>query len=361
LNRIAPSPEFQLPASLQPPSAESDRIAAASVAVVIVNYRTPELTKRCVAALAAERERLPRLRAAVVDGGSGDASPQILAKALAEPEYADWVSFLPLAINGGYGWANNQAILRLAGEKNSPEFIHILNPDAEVSEDAVARLVGELQAHPRCGAAGSQLLAPGGHAVASAFRFPSAGREFVAAARSEAIGRMLGIAPMVVRATESTEVDWVSGASVMFRSEALRDAGLFDDGFFLYFEEVELMHRMSAKGWSVRHVPESRVVHVEGASTGGPAARAQPRAWYESRRRYFALTSGRSSLVGVNLAWLVGRAAGIAKNALRASADGDGMRSGDLLRFGFWPGASRPSVPSWGEPPGRPPAWMERR
>ena len=99
----------------------------------------------------------------------------------------------------------------------------------------------------------------------------------------------------------------------MFRAEALRDVGLFDDGFFLYFEEVELMHRMKAKGWTVRHVPQSRVVHIEGASTGGPAARAQPRTWYESRRRYFALTGGVLSLVTANAGRLAGRAVGLAK------------------------------------------------
>jgi hypothetical protein len=205
------------------------------------------------------------------------------------------------------------------------------------------------------------LLAPEGRDVPSAFRFPSIGREFVAAARSEALGRMLGIAPAVINASGSTEADWVSGASVMFRAEALREAGLFDDGFFLYFEEVELMHRMRARGWTVRHVPQSRVTHVEGASTGGPAARAQPRHWYDSRRRYFTLTGGPLLLAGANLARFVGRAAGSAKGMLRKS-EGDGTRSRDLLRSGLWPSAAdaRPSVPRWGDAPGKPPAWMRR-
>jgi hypothetical protein len=333
-----------------------------NVAVVIVNYRTPELTKRCLAAVKGERRQLPKLRAVVVDGGSGDGSADALAKAVADPDYSEWVEFLPLAINGGYGWANNQAILSLAREPNPPEFIHILNPDAEVSEGAVMRLVDEMQAQPRCGAAGSQLLAPGGRPVPSAFRFPSVGRELVAAAGSEALGRVLGIALTVVEANESAHVDWVSGASVLFRAEALRDVGLFDDGFFLYFEEVELMHRMKAKGWSVRQVPESRVVHIEGASAGGPAARAQPRTWYESRRRYFALTRGRMSLVAANLARLAGRAVGLAKGMVRPSDGGDATRIGDLLRSGLWPSSEdqKPSVPAWGDPPGKPPAWMER-
>lgn len=340
------------------PSINSD-VAGADVAVVIVNYRTPDLTMHCLAALRRERERLPKLRAVVVDGGSGDGSAQALENAVADPSCAGWVSFIPLAINGGYGWANNQAILTLASEPRPPEFIHILNPDAEVRDGAVALLIGELHAHPKCGAAGSQLLAPSGREVPSAFRFPSIGRELVAGAQSEVLGRMLGVAPTVVTSSQSVKVDWVSGASVMFRAETLRDVGLFDDGFFLYFEEVELMHRMKTKGWSVRHVPQSRVVHVEGASTGGPAAKAQPRTWYESRRRYFALAG--SSILGANFAWLAGRGAGLLKSLLHRSDCTDGTRASDLLRFGFAAAKAKPSVPSWGDPPGKPPAWMGRR
>jgi len=347
--------------SLSPPSkARSASIRDSEVVVVTLNYRTPGLTRRCLAALAKERDRLPLLRAVMVDGGSGDGSAEELAKLLGHRDYADWVEFMALRINGGYGWANNQAILSLARTPNPPEFVHILNPDTEVRKGAVEQLVEELKSAPRCGAVGSQLIAPDGAAVPSAFRFPSLGREFVAAARSEAVGRWLGIAPTVVNSSKSAEVDWVSGASVMFRAEALRDVGLFDDGFFLYFEEVELMHRMKAKGWTVRHVPQSRVVHIEGASTGGPAARAQPRTWYESRRRYFALTGGVLSLVTANAGRLAGRAVSLAKSAVGRSTAGDGIRTGDLLRSGLWPAAKdrRPAVTSWGDTPGKPPAWM---
>ena len=343
-----------------PPPINSD-VAGAQVAVVIVNYRTPDLTKHCLAALGRERDRLPKLRAVIVDGGSGDESADVLENAVADPTCGGWVSFIPLAINGGYGWANNQAILTLAREQNPPEFVHILNPDAEVRDGAVAHLINELLTHPKCGAAGSKLLAPSGREVSSAFRFPSIGRELVAGAQSDALGQLLGVAPTVVSSNQSTEVDWVSGASVMFRAETLRHVGLFDDGFFLYFEEVELMHRMKTKGWGVRHVPQSLVVHIEGASTGGPAARAQPRIWYESRKRYFALTGGPISMIGANLAWLVGRGAGLLKSLLGRSSDDDGLRVSDLFRFGFVSVKAEQSVPSLGDPPGEPPAWMGRR
>jgi N-acetylglucosaminyl-diphospho-decaprenol L-rhamnosyltransferase len=319
------------------------------------------LTVRCLAALRGEKRSLPELRAVVVDGGSGDGSATILAQAVAQPDYRDWVSFLPLPLNGGFGWSNNQAMLTLARQSSPPEFIHLLNPDTEIIEGAVVSLVEHLRAHARCGAAGSQLLGRDGEPAASAFTFPSAGLDFVTSSQSEFLGRLVGVGPRTVNAEHSIEVDWVTGASVMFRSAALRETGLFDDGFFLYFEEVELMHRLRARGWTVRHVPASRVVHIEGASTGVGAAAAPgplPAYWYRSRRRYFTLTGGASAALGANLAWLAGHAAGKVKAAFGRTPPGARVR--DLMRFGFWPRPNDggPSVPAWGDAPGKPPAWM---
>jgi len=316
-----------------------------------------------MATLSRERVSLPSLRVVVVEGGSGDNSAEVLAEALKDPEYLDWVSLLPLEANGGYGWANNQAILTLAREPSPPDFIHVLNPDTEVGEGAVVALATELIANPRCGAAGSQLLTPDREPTASAFRFPSAGREFAGAAQSDAIRRALGIKAIVVSPEQSGEVDWVTGASVMSRATALQETGLFDDGFFLYFEEVELMHRLRSMGWTVRHVPASRVTHIEGAATGvgaGAVERPFPRYWYRSRRRYYELTGGTPALVAANLSSLAGQAIAGFKRRLGRPPAGKSLRTDDFLRLGIWPSGrdSRPSVPRLGDAPGKPPAWM---
>ena len=343
--------------------ADDAAVTRVSVAAVIVNYRTPDLTAECVAKLAAERRSLPLLRAVVVDGGSNDGSADRLGELAAEDTYRDWVSFIPLQLNGGFGWANNQAILAFAREPSPPDFIYLLNPDAQVTEGAVSALVRDILAHPRCGAAGSELLNEDGSLAASAFRFPSPGRELTAAAQSEKLGRLLGVAPSAVSAEGAREVDWVTGASVLIRSEALRQAGLFDDGFFLYFDEVELMHRLWARGWTVRHVPESRVFHLEGAATGLGSAEAQPYPdyWYQSRRRYFALTGGRAALAEANLGWLAGRLAAAPKRLLgRKVVSRASIRK--LLRSTFGgPDDLRPSAARWGDVPGKSPAWMKNR
>lgn len=342
----------------------SEAEAPPHVAVVIVNYRTPDLAAGCVRSLLAERAALPNLQVVVVDGGSGDDSAERLAAALAAPELADWVSLLALPINGGFGWANNQAMLRLLQQQRPPDFIHLLNPDTEIEPGAIVRLAEHLHQHPRCGAVGSLLLDPDGSTAGSAFRFPSIGREFVRGCATPALGRVLGIAPTMVE-DPSVEPDWVTGASVMFRADALRDAGLFDDGFFLYFEEVELMWRLRRAGWSVAFEPQSRVVHVGGAATGVHIAKVErrPAYWFNSRRRMFVRTQGRAAAAAAAMAWMAGRmlwkvraGLGLARGRPTAAPEtADHLQRSLRAR----PEDHRPAVAQWTDPPGTPPAWMD--
>lgn len=334
---------------------------ARRIAVVIVNYRTPDLAIGAVAALEPERVAEPDLQVVVVDGGSGDGSAERLAGAFAG---SDWVEVLPLPENGGFGWANNQAMLRLLQSDTPPDYIHLLNPDTEVEPGAVSRLADVLDAHPRCGAVGSQLLEPDGAASGSAFSWLTIGRELDRGAKLGLLGRLLGHKDYQI-IQPAGEVDWVTGASVMLRAAALREAGLFDTGFFLYFEEVELMWRIHKAGWTIRHEPASRVRHVGGAATGINGSReealrpARPDYWYRARRRYLTLSFGRPAALTASLAWLAGHATLLARRLIGSGkahpmVEADARR---LMRHGFAPVAQPPAFPQWDEPPGRPPAW----
>ncbi len=338
--------------------------------MVTVNYRTSALTERCVAALAKERERLSDLRAVIVDGGSGDGSAEELAKALAGPNYSSWVEFLPLPINGGFGWANNRGIQYLMRNFNPPRYIHLLNPDTEVEEGAVGFLADYLDDHPRTAAVGSQLVGFDGSLAGSAFNFPSIRGEFARAAATRALERLLKVPPISIEAREATEVDWVSGGSVMLRVEALREVGLFDEGFFLYNEEVELMWRLRKAGWSVAVEPRSRVRHVGGGATGisdrATSGRIQPRKpvyLFRSRARYFGLTRGRVAAMAAYGAWLAGHALWRARRLLGVPI---GKRieheARDHIRNGF-PRShdTEPAVALLNGDEIRPPEWMERR
>ena len=354
----------------EPSILSTDPAASVSVATVIVNYRTPDLAIECLGALAMQRNETPGLKAIIVDNRSDDGSSEKLAEAVADPAFAHWVEFVPLALNGGFGWGNNQAILRLLRKPDPPEFIHLLNPDTIVKPGAVSSLVSLLRRMPRVGAVGSRLIEPDGHVAGSAFRFPTVAREFVRGSHTLGLGRLLGIAGAVMPQAHAGPVDWVTGASVMFRTQALREAGLFDDGFFLYFEEVELMWRLRRAGWAVWAEPASRVLHIGGAATGldsGNKAviRPLPDYWFESRARYFALTGGRARALFANLAWLAGNLFWSVRKLLGSGNrmfDTPGERAG-LLGHGLAAQAFdlTHAIVRYDDPLDRDPAWMRNR
>ncbi|MDO6413269.1 glycosyltransferase family 2 protein [Sphingomonas sp. BIUV-7] len=341
---------------------------ARSIAIVMVNYRTPELALAALASVAGERAAEPGLRAILVDGGSGDGSSETLAAALHGSSLAEWVQLLALPLNGGFGWANNQAIQRLLQGHDPPDYIHLLNPDTRIETGAVSRLADVLDRNARCGAVGSLLLEPDGSPSGSAFAFPSVRRELIRGGRMAILERLFAKGRLVSFGEAADEVEWATGASVMMRAAALRGSGLFDTGFFLYFEEVELMWRMRRAGWSIRHEPASRIVHVGGAATGVNGSRPTalrpklPAYWYASRRRFLALTGSRGRAVAASAAWLAGHGLLMARRMI-GSAKQHAIVERDarsLLKNGLLPTVRdrKAAVARWDDPPGEPPAWM---
>jgi N-acetylglucosaminyl-diphospho-decaprenol L-rhamnosyltransferase len=109
---------------------------------------------------------------------------------------------------------------------------------------------------------------------------------------------------------EAMQVDWVSGAAMMIRREVLLDVGLLDDGYFLYFEEVDFCFRATRAGWSVYYVPDSVVTHLQAQATGftddRKDKRRYPDYWFASRRRFFVKNRGRTQAVLADLAFILG-------------------------------------------------------
>jgi hypothetical protein len=357
--------------SSQPDTAAGrSTVADDFVAVIIVNYRTPKLTMKCLQSLEQEQSSFRKLEAMVVDGGSGDGSAEELAAWIGRPEYRDWVDLLALDLNGGYGWANNEAMRALGKKAEQPDYIQVLNPDTEVESGAVKVLAEYLDNNPRVAAVGSQLFEPDGSKAGSAFNFPTLRGELARGARTGLFDRLLNVPPIAVTPRAATAVDWVTGASVMFRTEALRQVGLFDEGFFLYHEEIELMWRLRRARWAIAFEPRSRVRHVGGAATGVRSIAAptqlgprKPAYWYRSRTRMFALIGGRSLAAGAFMTWLIGhliwrtrRALGFAPGTQRIDHE---LR--DHLRLAFPRAAdAQNAVGSWDAEPGARPAWMLR-
>lgn len=338
------------------------------IAVIIVNYRTPALSIACLNALGGSRGAFEDLLAIVVDGGSGDGSAETIARSIEANSQQAWAKSMPLPINGGFGFANNRAMLALSRDGTFPNAIALINPDARVRPGALEALTRLLEREPQAGAVGALLEHEDGRPQASAFHFPSLRGEFCRGARTALVERVLRQPASRIDLDVASEVPWVTGAAVLFRTEALRSVGLFDEGFFLYFEETDLMRRMRQRGWTVWHEPAARVVHEGGAATqlrdpetGRPLAKRLPQYWYEARRRYFVRAGGRAYAIAAGIAWLTGHLVWKLKRTLTGKDDDGPVRgSSDLIKYGLLPSASdmRDGSVAFGVDLFATPAWM---
>jgi GT2 family glycosyltransferase len=166
--------------------------------------------------------------------------------------------------NTGYARACNKGIA-LAREP----YIMVMNSDVVLHPDTVSRLVEFLDRNPRAGVAGPRVLNADGSLQFSCRRFPSMLQSFVHAF----MGLFRAENPystsykmMNMDRVRETDVDWVSGAFMMLRRDALSETGRFDEKYFMYVEDVDLCWRMWRAGWTVDYVPEATVVHHIGMS-----------------------------------------------------------------------------------------------
>jgi GT2 family glycosyltransferase len=175
-----------------------------------------------------------------------------------------------------------------------------------------------MESHPQVGIAGSQLENADGGLDSSAHIFPSPLSELDAGARLGVLSRFLYRYAVTSAPQNLSHVcDWVSGASMMIRRQVIEDIGWMDEKFFLYFEEVDYCRRARQAGWECWYVPDSRVVHLEGASTGIRASsKRRARYWYDSRRRFFVKHYGITGLVAADMLRVIGQLSFVLRKSL---------------------------------------------
>jgi len=295
--------------------------------VVIVNFRTVSLTLQGLEHLLRDMEGIDGA-VTVVDNDSGDGSYETLCAQVEERGWGDRVTVVSSGRNGGFGFGNNVAIRRGLAQPEPPQYVYLHNPDARVTPGTLKTMLAFLDAHPEVGIAGTQIHDPGAGVHASAFRFPSALSEIEGAMRFGPVSRLLRKHSVWADTpTETAEVDWVSGASVFFRREVFETVGLFDENFFLYFEEVDLCRRAREAGWRVWTVHEAVVEHEEGAATDiKNKAKRVPEFWLDSRRYYFLKAKGRRGMWLADVAWATSHSLWRVRRALQRLPDDDPPR-----------------------------------
>jgi N-acetylglucosaminyl-diphospho-decaprenol L-rhamnosyltransferase len=228
-----------------------------SLDVVIVSYRCRNLLQGCLATLRAHALSRP-LRVTVVDNDSRDGTVEMVAKEFTE------VRLLAADRNLGFSAANNLAIR--GGEST---YVLALNPDTRLTEGALDRLVELMDSRPEIGICGCRLEREDGSLDHAARRsFPTvlgALGHFTGVGRRRSTGSLAQYrAPDV----DSGPVDAVNGAFMLMRRTTLDEIGLFDEGFWLYMEDLDLCYRCWEVGQVVWYEPDVTVVHVKHGTTG---------------------------------------------------------------------------------------------
>jgi GT2 family glycosyltransferase len=234
------------------------------LSVSIVNTNSRELLLACLETL-----RKASAEVVVLDNASEDGSVDAVRERFPE------VRLIAQDFRAGFG-ANHNTVIRAT----SGRYVYVLNEDTTADDWAFDRVLAYLDAHPRVAVLGPRLVYPSGALQDSAWRFPT---PLVSTLGLLTVGKV-GIKQSggdVPRA-----VDWVMGAALVLRREALDQVGLFDEEFFLYSEEVDLQFRLRRAGWEVHYFPAATVVHHESQFSAEIPERRIHEMW-RSRHRYW--------------------------------------------------------------------------
>lgn len=291
------------------------------VGIAIVSWNVRDLVLRCLATVFASHGVTPDV--VLVDNASADGTVEAVRAAFPS------VRVLPNADNRGFTAANNQAFRLLgvldanildanvdATEADSteldddaapaatregtapPAYTMLLNPDTELPPSALATLVAALDADAALGAVGPRLRYADGSLQPSRYRDPT---PLTCLCDSTPLAWHWPTNPVVRRYhladapdDRAQDVDWLNGAALVVRSDALRAVGGLDEGFFMYSEEADLCRRLRALGRRVRFEPAAEIVHHEGRSSGQVVAARHVR-FHRSRLRYCLKYDGRAA------------------------------------------------------------------
>lgn len=277
------------------------------LAVIIVNYRTSGLVIQCLESLLGQ---LVELNAGVVlvDNCSSDDSVETFKAWLAEHDANRIVRLIESDVNAGFSAGNNLGI-----DAVEAEYYLLLNSDTIVRRGAVGILMQTADDHPSAGIVGPRLEWPNGLPQESCFRYHSPVSEFIDAAKTGLITNALKRfnVPLPV-SDKPMGPQWTSFACALIRRAVIADVGLMDDGYFMYFDDVDYCRRACKAGWNIWHNPQARVVHLRGGTSPVKKRMSErarlPRYFYASRARYFFVTYGWTGLTMANLLWWAGRA-----------------------------------------------------
>ncbi len=285
------------------------------LAIVVVSFNTRNLLHACLSSVFADAARSAiDVEVWVVDNASADGSADMVREQFPQ------VHLIESDVNLGFAAGNNRALRELGFSDPGngplpvgvPRHVLLLNPDTEVRPGAMAALLGGLQRADRAGIAGARLVYRDGSFQHSAFRDPGL------------LSIAFDLLPLPARLYDTRFngryprqlydqgrpfcIDHPLGATMLVRREMIQQIGLFDEGFFMYCEEIDWCIRARAAGWNIYCVPQAEVVHHAGQSTRQVRSASWVNLWRSRARLYRkhyrpAYVRAASWLVRLGMAW----------------------------------------------------------
>jgi N-acetylglucosaminyl-diphospho-decaprenol L-rhamnosyltransferase len=228
--------------------------------VIVLVHNTPDLLLRCLQSFC-ERCRMRQWQIIVVDNGSEEDVTRVIG------EKFHGVEVIRSERNSGFAAGNNLGLRRAKGE-----FIILMNSDVICRPETLEALVASVQKEPRIAAMSPGLLTAHGDPQAFAFGSDPSPRYLI----RRGVRALLRLGPLHDWAvSEPIEVDWASAACICVRAEAIKEVGMLDESYPLYFEDCDWCLRMRTAGWRILYNPRLKITHLGGASQpeDGPSGR----------------------------------------------------------------------------------------
>jgi GT2 family glycosyltransferase len=227
------------------------------LSIAIVSYNTRVLMLDCLKAVFESRADI-RFEVIVVDNNSKDETVEAIRTSYPT------VQIIVNHENRGFSKAVNQALAISAGR-----YVLMLNSDTQVRRQALDRMVRCLDDDPEIGAVGCKQWTGDGQLYQSCFPFPSIQDHLIhvscfrtcAPVWQEALA-----AEQAIDCTRSQDVDWINGACLMVRTDLMKVCSGLDEGYFMYFEDVDLCRAIHQHGFRIRHLADADIVHLIGKS-----------------------------------------------------------------------------------------------
>lgn len=287
--------------------------------IVILNYRTPRLTVDCLRSLADKQSEIPGgFHAVVVENGSADDSPNLIANAISENNWGNWATLMALPDNRGFAGGNNAALDLLKSQYKDVPYVLLLNSDTIVYPSALKYCHELMERETKIGVMSCLLLNADSSLQNVTRDFPTPLKQALCSfglpwtwPRRFKWADIYDISDDLLKTRR--DVDWLGGAFMFMRATALADiGGGLDDEFFFYGEDIEFCYRFHKHGWRVHYDPTVSIMHIGGSSSDPTRVSGKLKNIYMWQARYQV----QKKCYGTAAAWMV-RACDITALGLR--------------------------------------------